>query len=196
MAWPQVAKPLMKLVETTSRSGSPPFWRAAWSVSRIRSDEPYADDVDGGRVGVAADVVGLQDRPQAVHLGRRRRIGRAAIGGRGLGEAVVAAILDVVDHVLKLHGHVEVERRLDAARHDLCPGRLGRAADLHRELERLAILRARDADRRQAGLVDLGAVAAVADQVDGRAVGDARKRRRAGRAANDVERSSSSSGRR
>ena len=31
---------------------------------------------------------------------------------------------------------------LDAARHDLRPGRLGRAADLHRELERLAILRA------------------------------------------------------
>ena len=40
MAWPQVAKPLMKLVDTTSRSGSPPFWRAAWSVSRIRSVEP------------------------------------------------------------------------------------------------------------------------------------------------------------
>ena len=37
----------MKLVETTSRSGSPPFCRAAWSVSRIRSDEPYADPLTG-----------------------------------------------------------------------------------------------------------------------------------------------------
>ena len=40
MAWPHVAKPLMKLVETTSRSGSPPPDRAACSVSRIRSVEP------------------------------------------------------------------------------------------------------------------------------------------------------------
>ena len=129
-------------------------------------------------------AVGLQDGPQAVHLGRRRRIGSAGIGRRCLGQTVVTAILDVVDHVLKLHGHIEIERRLDAARHDLRPGRLGRAADLHRELERLAILRARDADGRQAGLVDLGAVAAVTDQVHGRAVGDARQWRRPGRAAN------------
>ena len=63
---------------------------------------------------------------------------------------------------------------LNAARHDLGPRRLGRAADLHRELEGLAILGPADADRGQAGLVDLGTGPAVADQVDGRAAGDAR----------------------
>ena len=66
---------------------------------------------------------------------------------RGLGEAVVAGVLDVVDQVLELDGHVEVERRLNPARHDLGPSRLSRAADLDRQLEGLAILRARDADR-------------------------------------------------
>ena len=100
---------------------------------------------------------------QAVHLGR----GARAVDG-GLGDPVVAGVLDVVDHVLELDGHVEIERRLDAARHDLSPGRLGRAADLHRELEGLAILGPADADRGQTGLIDLGTGPAVADQVDDR----------------------------
>ena len=87
---------------------------------------------------------------------------------RGPGRPVVAGVLDVVHHVLELDGHVEVERRLDAARHDLSPGRLGRAADLDRELEGLAVLGPADADRGQTGLVDLGTGPAVADQVDDR----------------------------
>ena len=144
--------------------------RAAWSVSRIRSVEPYAEALTGVVFVAGLMLLVWKIVPQPVHLGGRRGIGAAVagVGGRRLGDPVVAGILDVVDHVLELDGHVEVERRLDAARHDLGPCRLGRSADLHRELEGLAILRAGHADRGQAGLVDLGAVAAVADQVDGR----------------------------
>ena len=198
MAWPQVANPLMKLVETTSRSGSPPFWRAAWSVSRIRSVEPYADGVGRASCWRAADVVGLEDRPQPVHLGRDRGVGSLSASGPGRSRSSTTFSMSSTMFwswtvMLKSNG------RLDSARHHLCPGRLGRPADLHGELEGLAILGPGDADRRQTGLIDFGAGAAVADQVDGRAVGDARKarsvpavprghvdRRRAGRVAADL----------
>ena len=111
----------------------------------------------------------------------------AASFGRLL-DPVVAGVLDVVDHVLELDRHVEVERRLNAARHDLRPSRLGRAADLHRELEGLAVLRAGYADRGQAGLVDFGAEPGVADQVDdGRGV-ERGGRRGARDAADDGDR--------
>ena len=172
IAWPHVAKPLMKLVETTKRSGSPP---------PVRGLERVADQVGrpvGARIRRRGRVIGREDVEQAVHL--RRGTGRVV---RSLGDAVIAAILDVVDHVLELNGHVEVERRLNTARHDLGSGGLSRSADLDGELERLAILRPACADGGQTGLIDLGAGPAIADKVHGRPVCDRRQGRRAGGAA-------------